>query len=284
MKIMLDAGHGYSTIGKRTPDGMKEYEFNRTVANHMRDLLAQYEGVTVFFAHEDGRDVPLWERCKKANALKVDLYFSIHANAYGSGWNDANGIETFAWIRNNAEPLRLSNAVQANLVKATGLRNRGVKTADFQVLRDTHMPAILVEHAFMTNNSEAEKLKSDAFRQTCAAANVQAIASVYGLKAKAVTVVAANEGWKQQSGKWFYYKNGALVKNDWALDSKKKWYYLGETGEMVTNQWVRWKNKWYYMLADGQMATGEITVKGKPYILRDNGILIMTDKDGEVIE
>jgi N-acetylmuramoyl-L-alanine amidase len=184
MKITLDAGHGYKTIGKQTPDGMKEYEFNRAVAQYMKENFEQYEGVTVYFAHDDSRDVPLAERTNQANKLGVDLYFSIHANAFGSGWNDANGIETFAWVHNNAESLKLANAVQANLVKATGLKNRGVKTADYHVLRETNMPAILVEHAFMTNTAEAEKLKSEDFRKICAESNVQAIANVYGLKRK----------------------------------------------------------------------------------------------------
>ena len=89
MKIMLNAGHGYNTPGKRSPDGMGEYEFNRAVANHAKRLLAEYKDVTVYFAHSDSRDVPLQERTNNANRLKVDVYVSIHANAAGNGWDSA---------------------------------------------------------------------------------------------------------------------------------------------------------------------------------------------------
>ncbi|MGV3488516.1 MAG: N-acetylmuramoyl-L-alanine amidase, partial [Tuberibacillus sp.] len=77
--------------------------------------------------------------------------------------------------------------VQSELVKATGLSNRGVKTANLHVLRETNMPAILTECGFITNRKEAALLESDAFRRKCAQAIVTAIASQYGLKLKAVS-------------------------------------------------------------------------------------------------
>ncbi|MDP4171102.1 MAG: N-acetylmuramoyl-L-alanine amidase, partial [Bacillota bacterium] len=91
MKIMLDAGHGYNTPGKRSPDGMSEYDFNRAVASHAKALLETYKDVTVYFAHSDTRDVTLQERTDAANHLQVNAYVAIHANASGSGttWNDA---------------------------------------------------------------------------------------------------------------------------------------------------------------------------------------------------
>ncbi|CRK80294.1 N-acetylmuramoyl-L-alanine amidase [Neobacillus massiliamazoniensis] len=189
MKIMLDAGHaGFGvTPGKRVPDGsMYEWDFNAAVVKYMMEMLSNYEDVQVYRADDPtGKtDVPLQVRTDKANQLKVDLFFSNHANADGDTWSVANGVETYVWIRNNELSLKLARVVQANLVKATGLRDRGVKTADFHVLRETTMTAVLVEHAFMSNRAEAEKLKSDEFRRLCASSNVESIVSVYGLKKK----------------------------------------------------------------------------------------------------
>lgn len=184
LKILLDAGHGYSTAGKRSPDGMKEYEFTRVVANFAKQFLESYQNVTVYFAHSDDRDVPLQERTKKANQLKVDVYISIHANAYGSNWNDANGIETYIHPRHSQESAKLAQKMQRYLIISTGLKDRGVKTADFHVLRETTMPAVLIECGFYTNHNEAALLRSETYRRTCADSIVRAIVDQYNLTRK----------------------------------------------------------------------------------------------------
>jgi N-acetylmuramoyl-L-alanine amidase len=188
MKLRLNAGHGYSTPGKRSPDGMKEYEFNRAVVLEMKRIFdAEYTGVEISFAHSDARDVPLGERTDKANADKVDCYTSIHANAFGSGgFNSANGIETFVHPSKPKEALRLATLIQNSLINQTGLTNRGVKTANFHELRETAMTAVLVECGFMTNKNDLAKLKSDAYRKQVARIIVEAHAVVFGLKKKPV--------------------------------------------------------------------------------------------------
>nr|ADF97554.1 PlyM29 [uncultured phage] len=184
MKILIDAGHGPNTPGKRSPDGMREFEFNSRAADVMKAELEEYEGVTVYFAHEPKRDVPLKERTDNANKLCVDLFFSIHANANTGKMGDWGGIDSFVYTSNPKEARKLADIVQRNLIAATKLRNRGVKTADFHVLRETHMTAILVEHGFMDSKTDLPYLKSDAYRKLCAESNVKSIAQMYGLKRK----------------------------------------------------------------------------------------------------
>lgn len=181
MKIMLDAGHGYNTVGKRSIDGMREYEFTRQVATFASEMLSAYQNVTVYFAHSDSGDVPLQERTNSANRLNVDAYVSIHANAYGTTWNDANGIETYVYTVNHQETYQLAQKVQSNLVALTGLRNRGIKVANFHVLRETKMPAILVECGFMTNRNEAALMRTEAFQRNCAQAIVNGLVAQYNL-------------------------------------------------------------------------------------------------------
>lgn len=184
---MLDAGHGYNTQGKRSPDGMREYEFNRAVANYAKSVLDGYENTTVYFAHSDSADVPLVTRTNRANELKVDVFVSIHANAFGAGgWDSASGIETFVYTSKPKEAYDLAIKVQNNLLRASGLPNRGVKTANFHVLRETHMTAILAECGFMTNKTDQSKLKSESYRKAAAEAIVNALAAQYGLKHKPV--------------------------------------------------------------------------------------------------
>ncbi len=187
MKIAIDAGHGPNTAGKRCPDdSMREFSFNAAVARYLRDGLAEYGGVSVLFSHADdgSRDVPLAERVRAANEWAADIFVSIHANAAGNGWNDANGIETFAAVNASAASVKLADAIQRRLITETGRRDRGVKRSDFYVIKNTAMPAVLVEAGFMTNRAEAELLKSDNYRKKVAAAIAAAIADVYGLKRK----------------------------------------------------------------------------------------------------
>jgi N-acetylmuramoyl-L-alanine amidase len=186
MKIMLDAGHGYNTAGKRTPDGMREYEFNRKVAAFTKEFLETYENVTVYFAHSDDKDVPLKNRTDSANRLQVNAYVSIHANAYGETWNDASGIETYIYQSKPKEANELALKIQKYLVTLTGLRNRGVKTANFHVLRETHMTAVLAECGFMTNQKEAGLMHTEAFQKKCAEAIGKGIAEQYHLAKKVV--------------------------------------------------------------------------------------------------
>ncbi|WLR41460.1 N-acetylmuramoyl-L-alanine amidase [Bacillus carboniphilus] len=183
MKICLDAGHGYETRGKRTPDGFKEYQFNRAVIHEMKKQL-NYFDVSCYEAHSDQRDIPLKERTNKANKLNVDLYLSIHANAHGNGqeWTSANGIETFVYKSKPKKAFQLALQIQKHLVQETGRKDRGVKLANFHVLRETKMTAILCECGFMTNRQEATLLRKGSYQKTCATAIVKALVAFYHLK------------------------------------------------------------------------------------------------------
>ena len=208
MKFSLDSGHSLITPGKRTPDGMREWEFNSQVAMHAMAELDKYEGIELQRADDvSGKiDVPLSTRTDKANKWGANAYISIHANAYGSGgWNNVGGIETFTYPTASRQSFVLAKLVQDQLVKATKRNDRGIKTANFHVLRETSMPAILVECGFMTNKEEASLLKSDAYRKTCASAIVKGLAAMYGLKKREVVKVAEYHdvsSWAVDAQKW----------------------------------------------------------------------------------
>ncbi|AXH99880.1 N-acetylmuramoyl-L-alanine amidase [Sporosarcina sp. PTS2304] len=168
--IIVDAGHGPETPGKRTPDGkLREFHFNVAVAEWVGKFL-RAEGIQVHYTHTISRDVPLHERTATANRLRADAFVSIHANAYGTGWNDAQGIETYIYPRASKSSAVLASNVQSALIAACKRVDRGVKKADFAVLRDTHMPAILAECGFMSNQTEATLLQNKEYQLQCARA------------------------------------------------------------------------------------------------------------------
>lgn len=171
--IAIDDGHGKETAGKRTPafpdnSVMRENEYNEAVAAYLGKRL-QENGFRVLFVAPEKTDIPLRTRVRRANAENADIYISIHANAFGNGWNDVQGIESWIYGKADSKTIRLGTEIQAALIRETGRKNRGVKrSTELYVLNSTRMPAVLVEGGFMTNLEEAELLRSDIYRRKCA--------------------------------------------------------------------------------------------------------------------
>jgi len=232
MKIILDGGHGYNTSGKRTVDGkMREWEFNNATAKYTAEYLNDYKNVEIKFVQDTtGKtDVPLTTRTNIANAWNADVYVAIHANASGGGsWDEANGIETYTYITEDKEAVALANKVQNALIKATGRKNRGVKTADFHVLRETNMTAILIECGFMSNKEEAQLLQTADYRKTVAKAIAEGIANQYNLQRKAVKTAAERTATKETS---VVYQ--AHIQNIGWQEQKKNGETAGTTGRSL---------------------------------------------------
>ena len=180
MQIAIDCGHTETTAGKRSPDGtLSEYEFNRDVGKRLEKHLKRH-GLNTLLIAPIGDD-NLMERCNVANEWDADYFISIHANAYESTWNTANGWEVFI-LSKGGQAEKLAKAIEQESCPYLGLRNRGIKTSPFAVLKYTDMPAVLVEHGFYTNTTECALLKTDEFREKCAIANAKGILKYLGIK------------------------------------------------------------------------------------------------------
>lgn len=186
--VALDAGHGINTAGKRTPDGEREWSFNNTVLLAAKKRLAQYEDVEVLRLDDStGKtDVPLITRTNKANQAKADVLVSIHHNANTGKWGDWTGVETFTYTPASANPksVALAKQVQPRLVKAMGLRDRGVKAADFHMVRESKMPAILTEGGYMDSKTDIKALRSVDHLEAAGKAIADGVADYLGLKLK----------------------------------------------------------------------------------------------------
>jgi N-acetylmuramoyl-L-alanine amidase len=249
--IALCDGHGMETSGKRTPifpagSGLKsetgnfmhENEFNRAVVKYLDAELKRCGFKTLLVAPTD-YDTPLKARTDLANAKKADLYCSVHANAIYGKWGNARGIETF-YYPGSATGKALADIVHKHLMKGTAQVNRGVKSGDLHVLRETHMPAVLVECGFMDNLDEAKLLLSDAFRKECAKEIAQAICEYFKVTYVPETTVSKSSvstnttkkddgtmnlaQWQKDELEQLYtgaYKKGIFSSNDWATLAKK---------------------------------------------------------------
>lgn len=76
-------------------------------------------------------------------------------------------------------------------------------------------------------------------------------------------------GWIKDGNNWYYFENGAKVRNEWRQDSTKKWFYLGADGVMVKNKWVYWRDHWYYLGDDGAMYANEWAKDSKGWCYLD---------------
>lgn len=190
VKIALDAGHVFNTPGKRTPDGEREWSFNIKVLIACANRLAMYQKVEILRLDDatGKRDIPLKERTDKANRWGADVLVSIHHNAFQSKWGNHGGVETFTMDHPRANPksVDIARIIQPRIVKAMGLRDRGVKKKNLHMLRESNMPAILTEGGFMDSLTDIGALRSDSKLKAQGEAIADGLAQYFKLKLKVV--------------------------------------------------------------------------------------------------
>jgi len=178
VRIVIDPGHGGKDPGAVGPSGIKEANINRQVALMVAEKL-QKAGLSVKLTRTTDTFVDLQPRCDIANSFGADYFVSIHCNSAGTP--EAKGTETYCYKFGGKGEI-LAKAIQAELIAATGRANRGVKTANFYVLRQTNMPAALTELAFISNPEEERLLGSPDYQEKCATAIAGGIGKVIGIK------------------------------------------------------------------------------------------------------
>lgn len=144
----------------------------------MADKLRK-AGVEVKLTRTSDVFIDLQPRCDIANSFGADYFVSIHCNSAGTP--EARGTETYCYKLGGKGEV-LAKAIQAELIAVTGRANRGVKTANYYVLRRTNMPAVLTELAFISNPAEERLLGSPDYQEKCATAIARGIGKVIGIK------------------------------------------------------------------------------------------------------
>ncbi len=183
-KIVIDAGHGGTDPGG-VGTGMQEKNIVLDVSKRFEMLLdadtADNAGGgkwTTLMTRSTDVFVSLAGRSAYSNNNDADRFMSIHSNAFSDP--SANGTETFSYTASGTGAA-LRNLVQDEMIKAWKLTNRGNKTGNYAVLRETAAPAELHELAFITNATDAAKLGSATERQKAAEAHLKALQRHYNL-------------------------------------------------------------------------------------------------------
>lgn len=187
-RIVIDPGHGGRDPGKINKRGMYEKTYVLDISKRVARIL-KARGYTVLLTREGDTTLELQERPARANRWNADLFVSIHLNSASSA--SARGIETFALtplgeastgdasgtLKKQSDDGNARDAlntlfafkVHSALVEKTDAEDRGVKYANFAVLRTLKCPGILVECGFLTNASDTALVSTKNGRERIAA-------------------------------------------------------------------------------------------------------------------
>jgi N-acetylmuramoyl-L-alanine amidase len=200
LTVVIDPGHGGRDTGTASVTGVLEKDLTLDIAKRLRTLLKERLGAEVILTRSEDRFVSLNSRVDTANNAHADFLISIHGNS--SSYENVRGVETFYFattqdalaIASNANHPRPETKQDTDLARRFAadvqdallhglsdadnpIRDRGIKSASFMVLREVRMPAVLAEVTFMSSLRDAQQLKSSAYRDKVAKALYNGIAS-----------------------------------------------------------------------------------------------------------
>lgn len=196
LKIAISAGHYLGTAGKRClksldPNETREWWLNDRVADKLEKILAEYDGIEILRVDDTTgkKEVSLKERTDKANKWGADFYLSIHHNAANKLFN-GGGIVAYAYTNASSKSYEWQSALYASAIKHTGLkgnRSNPLARANLHEVRETKMPAVLMECGFMDSTADVPIIISEDFADELAKAFAEVIVERSGATKKAKT-------------------------------------------------------------------------------------------------
>jgi N-acetylmuramoyl-L-alanine amidase len=168
--VVVDPGHGGPDPGAIGIGGLRETDIVLPIAQQVATLLEQ-QGIQAVLTRTGEYDLDLPPRVAMAQRMNANLFVSIHANAISLSRPDVNGLETYYYSNGQ----RLARTIHNSILQSLDIRDRGVRTARFYVLRRTSMPSVLVEVGFVTGREDAAKLSDPTYRSQMAQAIARGI-------------------------------------------------------------------------------------------------------------
>lgn len=169
-KVVIDAGHGGSDPGAVGSNKTHEADLTLDISQRVVKMLNEQSDFIGLTTRDTDKYVTLSDRVAFANSQNADMFMSIHYNSSTS--KDAHGTETYIYY--NSDPT-FGKIIHKHLIAATGLRDRGLKESNFYVIKNTKMPAALVEIAFVSNPTEEKLANTTAFKDKVSRALADAL-------------------------------------------------------------------------------------------------------------
>ena len=171
--VVIDPGHGGPDSGAIGIGGLRETDVVLDVSKIVTNILRK-KGVKVKMTRTNEIDLDLGPRVSMANNTKADIFVSIHANASVGKKRNINGLETFYY--SGWKGRLLAEKIQKQIIKVSpGSPDRGVRRGSYFVIKQTNMPAVLVEIGFVTGRLDGSRLSKDMHRERVAYAIARGI-------------------------------------------------------------------------------------------------------------
>lgn len=186
-KVMIDPGHGGADPGAVARSfAIREKDLTLAISKRIGATLEENYDVQVFYTRTTDTTMNLAERTALANKHNVDYLLSVHINAGGG-----TGYEDFIYVNlsDSSQSAKIRDVVHAEIVpvlKKFGVKDRGKKKANFHMLRESKMPAMLSENLFIDNPADQKLLSNTAFLNELSDAHAHGIAKALGLKKRTV--------------------------------------------------------------------------------------------------
>lgn len=193
-KIAIDAGHGLYTSGKRClkkldPKETREWVLNNRVSNELQTLLESAGHEVLRVDDTTGKiDVTLATRVKRANEWGADFFISVHHNA-GINGGKGGGTEVYVARQASATSIKAQNSIYKYTVARANLkgnRSDGTRVADFYVIKNTKMPACLIECGFMDSSTDIKYILDEEWSKKMALGIAEGICEIQGGTIKTV--------------------------------------------------------------------------------------------------
>ncbi|CEK31316.1 N-acetylmuramoyl-L-alanine amidase [[Clostridium] sordellii] len=266
-KVFIDPGHGGDDSGAPGLGSKNEDDLNLEVAMKVKKKL-EAKNIDVKMSRESDEFIKLGERANMANQYGADVFVSIHQNSADA--ESAHGIETY-YHPNKGMYEPLAKDIQDNAINQTGARNRGVKSSNLAVLRESNMPSSLFESGFVSNLQEYQKLINPSYQDKLATGIVEGIETYLknniqldGQDLPVInTGVVTTDGLNVRSGVGTSYpvigtlSNGNKVDIVETIDGWHKIKYRGSYG-YVSGKYIQIDSKTTFNDIDGHWAKNAI--------------------------
>ncbi|WP_276662320.1 N-acetylmuramoyl-L-alanine amidase family protein [Syntrophomonas wolfei] len=224
MKVCIDPGHGGYDPGAVGPTGLREKDVTLAIALKIGKLL---QSAVVEVAYTRTSDAVSWPaninqdlaaRTQIANRSGADIFISVHCNSSKNA--SAHGMEIFTTSGQGLADRLAENIVNAwteqfplMTIRKDLTDGDSDKEANFYVLRNTAMPAVLIETAFISNAAEEELLSTPAFQAEAAKAIADGVLDYFGIKKEVKTVDNTVSEWANTAWEWAVSK-GLIADNN----------------------------------------------------------------------
>ena len=156
--ILIDPGHGGSDNGN-TKNELKEKDANLLISLYLKKMLEDVKANVILTRNNDA-NVLLGDRVRLINEIRPDFYISIHQNIFAS--ENVNGTEIYSYDR-DSEAIKLAEVISKLMSSSTGIKNRGINTGNYYLLRECKVSGIIIECMYISGSEDRNKYNNETF-------------------------------------------------------------------------------------------------------------------------